>query len=393
MKPWVKILLQAGICVAILAAVGGISKLLIEFKPEAQVDETEDVKPTVEIVKATKESVKLQLPTQGMVTPAKQSMIAAEVMGKVIKVDERFKIGGEFEPDEVMIEIDDSDYKAAHAEAKSRLADAKLALAQEEAQAERALRDWEELGLGGEPTDLVLRKPQLESAKARIEAAEAAVNKADRDTKRTKIKAPYKARVQRIHTELGSYLGPAAPIADIYAVSPFEISLPLSLQDYAFVAPGTEKKGPSVSLSTKIGVQQLQWEAEIVRETGEIDRSSRTVHLVAKVDAQDGDLLQPGLFVQAEVEGVVLDEVVRVPLKAFYDLDTLVLVDHRDQLITRKVTIIRRQNDEALVSEGLSEGDQICITPLQADDLGRTVVIAEEKPAANDTSSSKPVLE
>ncbi|MEM7013854.1 MAG: efflux RND transporter periplasmic adaptor subunit [Verrucomicrobiota bacterium] len=393
MKRWVKILVQTGICVAILIVVGAVSKMLIEFKPEAQVDETEEVKLNVQVFEAKKESVKLQLPTQGMVTPAKQSMIAAEVVGKVIKVDERFKVGGEFEPNEVMIEIDDSDYKAAHAEAKSRLADAKLALAQEEAQAERALRDWEELGLGGEPTDLVLRKPQLESAKARIEAAEAAVNKADRDTKRTKIRAPYKARVQRIHTELGSYLGPAAPIADIYAVSPFEVSLPLSLQDYAFVSPGNEEEGPSVALTTKIGAQQLQWEGEVVRETGEIDRGSRTIHLVAKVDAEENDLLQPGLFVQAEVEGVDLDEVVRVPLKAFYDLNTLVLVDHRDQLITREVTIIRRQNDEALITDGLDEGDRICITPLQADDIGRTVEIAEEEEAAGETETETPPLE
>ena len=65
------------------------------------------------------------------------------------------------------------------------------------ARAEQAVRDWEKLGLNRDPSDLVLRKPQLVSARARITAAEAAVDKAMRDLERTEIRAPYDCRIER----------------------------------------------------------------------------------------------------------------------------------------------------------------------------------------------------
>lgn len=375
-------LTQILICVAILALVGVIGAILFLTKPEAEKSATEKVLPTVEVMDVRPESVTLRLPTQGLIVPAKQSTLASEVAGKVIWVSDKFKTGGEFDENEPLIRIDKSDYEAAFAEANARVADTRLALTQEEAQAERALRDWKELGLGGEPTDLVLRKPQLDSAKARVAAAEAAVKKAENDVKRTEIRAPYKARVQQIHTEVGSYVGPAAPVADVYAVAPFELSLPLSLDEYAFVAAGTEAEGPTVWLSADAGIQQLSWTAEVVRDAGEINRDSRSINLIATVEAGKNDLLQPGLFVQAEVEGLTLSNVVRVPLKAFHSRDELVIVGKGNRLNFRQVTVLRRQGDEALVSAGLDPGERICTTALEAVVEGMEVEISETAPPA-----------
>ena len=264
-------------------------------------------------------------------------------------------------------------------------------MSQEEAQAERARRDWKDLGRGGEPSELVLRKPQLASATAKVEAAKESVSKAERDLKRTKVLAPYASRIEETHTELGSFLAMAAPIADVYAVSPFQIELPLSVDDYAFLAPESQGN-PKVWMSADVGVRTLEWTGEVIRDTGMIDQESRSVNLVAKVEENDSGFLQPGLFVQAKVEGRKLENIVRVPLKAFYDLDQLIVVDQRNRLQFRKVTVMRRQGNEAIVSEGLAAGERICTTALEAVIEGMEVEIAESEPQDGDGPQDSPKL-
>ena len=70
--------------------------------------------------------------------------------------------------------------------------------AQEQARAEQALTDWQRLGQAGDPpSDLVLRKPQLQAARARVASARSALAKARLDLERTTIVAPFSGRVLR----------------------------------------------------------------------------------------------------------------------------------------------------------------------------------------------------
>ncbi|MFT5466838.1 MAG: RND family efflux transporter MFP subunit [Verrucomicrobiales bacterium] len=389
MKIWHQIL----ICIGIVLVVGGVGTILVLSAPEPVKVDAEDAKPTIDILEAQPQSVELKLTTQGLIAPEKQSLIAAEVPGRVTSVSKKYRAGGEFKEGEFILQIDDSDFKAAAAEAGARLADAELAEILEKAQADRALRDWQELGLEGDPGDLVLRVPQLKSAAARVLAAEAAVKKAEHDVKRTKIVAPYPARIRKIYTEVGSYLGAAAPVAEVYAASPYELILPLSLSDYAFVASSSEDRKPMVWLETNVGTKTLKWTGEVVRQTGEIDRDSRSVSIVAQVASNDRDWLQPGLFVSAKVEGQTLEGIFRVPLSAFYEPDKLVIVDRKNLLRFRTVKVIRREGDDALVNLGLKAGDRICMTAMEAVIEGMEVNVQEPAVEEPKTESQSPVLE
>lgn len=348
--------------------------VLQKLKPKAEKEPIVRALPVVEVAPVEKETLKLQLPSQGMVEPARETQVAAEVAGKVVWVSEKFEAGGQFSKGEPMIRLETADYESALAQAKSSKAQAELALATEEAQGEKALRDWQRLGRGGKPTDLTLRKPQIVSAKAQIDAAKANVEKAQRDLARTEIKADYDSRLEGISVELGSYLAPGSRVAQVYAVAPFEIRLPLSLDEFALI--GTN---PNAVLRTSAGGQNFEWKGKVVRQEGVIDRTSRSVYLVAEVSPRPSDIaiMQPGLFVQADVEGRTIRNAVRVPLKAFYGEDRLVLVGPDNRLKFRTVTILRRQGDEAIVTAGLDEGEQICLTPIEAVIEGMEVKIRE----------------
>lgn len=348
--------------------------LLQKLKPEAEKEPTVRALPVVEVAAVKQETLKLELPSQGMVEPARETQVASEVAGKVVWVSDKFEAGGQFAKGEAMIRLETADYESALAQAKSSKAQAELVLATEEAQAEKALRDWQRLGRGGKPTDLTLRKPQIASAKAQIDAARANVEKAQRDLARTEIKADYDSRLEAISVELGSYLAPGDPVANVYAVAPFEIRLPLSLDEFALI--GTN---PNAVLKTKAGGQSFEWKGKVVRQEGVIDRASRSVFLVAEVSPRPSDIaiMQPGLFVQAEVEGRTIRNAVRVPLKAFYGEDRLVLVGPDNRLKFRTVTVLRRQGDEAIVTAGLDQGERICLTPIEAVIEGMEVKIRE----------------
>lgn len=357
----VKILFSIGVCALLLGGVYGAVKLMAKFRPVAQETERPKLIPTVRVLKARATNEVVELSTQGLVEAARHSMIASEVSGRVTKVADQFKVGERFDEGEWMVQLEDADFKAALVQAQATLAEAESALASEKARAMQAEREWKKLSGGQSASELVLRKPQVASAEARVKAAAGGVEKARRDLERTRIVAPFAGRVRSKKTDLGAYLTPGAPVAELSSVGRHEVRLPISLGDLSFLPKGAT----DVSLFFESGGKKTTWAAEIVRTEGEVERSSRSIYLVAEaVESGESDLLQPGLFVKAKVRGVELKSVFRIPRSAFLDADRLIVIDDQNLVRHRKVNIIRADGDLLLVSSGLEDGDQICLTML-----------------------------
>ena len=118
--------------------------------------------PAVRVQRVAFESVDLAVSSQGSVQPRTASQLVPEISGTVINVSPTFAVGGFFEEGDVLLEIDPYDYQQALITGQSQLAQARLRLAQEEAEAEVARREWEELGRG-DANALTLRQPQVET--------------------------------------------------------------------------------------------------------------------------------------------------------------------------------------------------------------------------------------
>ncbi len=381
MQLWVKI----AIPLLILCAGIGLAAGLIMAKEKAEKKPREVVRPVVEVAVAAPGSFGVSLPTQGELRPLRETTIAAEVSGRIISVSPKFEVGERFAEGEVLFEIDPADYGAALAAAQAEVANAQLALEQEKAMAKQALRDWEALGEGREATDLVLRKPQLASAEARVTAAAAAATKAERDLERTKVRAPYACQVRAADAELGTFVAAGTPVAQVFSTGALELRLPVSLEDFTFLGEGA---GAKVTLSAELGGERAEWEAELVRSEGQVDRTTRSVYLVAKVQPGAGEAdqyLTPGLFVRAEVEGKTLEDVFRVPRKALYGRGQIVVVNPDDTVALRKVGVLRTERDEVVINSGLEEGERIVVSPMAEVIDGMEVEIAgEEVDAAGD---------
>lgn len=382
MKRVLKILIPVGLVLGAVLAVG----VMVRNRPPAPKVEPVRSIPSVEVMRVEKEDVTLSLPSQGMIEAERMTLVAAEVGGRVVRVSEKFNAGEAFEADEILAEVDPADYEAAATEAESLLAEARLALESEQARADQVVKDWAKLASQEEPTEFALRKPHLESAQARVRAAESALFKARRDLERTAIRAPFRGRLRAIHTELGSFLTPGARVAEMFSTGRYEVRLPLSLDDYAFSRPVEGGAAPvPVKLTARFGGVEKRWDAVADRYEGEVERTSRTVILVARLngpameEAAADPFLKPGLFVKAEVEGRSLDGVYRVPRKAFLGDNRLIVLDAESRIRFRTVVPVRGDRVSLLVKEGLAEGERICLTALAAPVEGMTVqVIGEE---------------
>ncbi len=356
-----------------------VMKYLKENGPVADREIPPHVIPVVKVMKAHAVTEQLVVITQGSVEAARRTHAASEVQGRVVVVSPKFEAGGVFDEGEVMLVVDSADYVAGLASARSSLADARLVLVQEEARSEQAKRDWQKLGRG-EPSDLVMRKPQIESARAHVEASQAAMEKAKRDLSRTKLRAPYHCRVEATHIDLGSYVMPGVRLADLYSVDSFEARVPVTLEELGYLDEG-EIIGADVLIKASLGGEVLSWKGAVARNESQVDQQTMTIYLVVSINAADDEgiyRLPPlGLFVEAEIKGRKIDQVVKLPRSALRANNKLFTVNEDNNLDIVTVTPVRTLAKSVLISAGLEEGARVIISPMETPVPGMKLQIQE----------------
>jgi len=302
-----------------------------------------------------------------------------EVSGRVISISAFFREGAFFEAGQELLQIDSSNYQIAITVAQSKVAEMYLLLAEEQAKARQAEKNWHRLGQGGEPTDLVLRKPQVLGAKAALASAQAGLKQVRLDLQRTHIKAPYAGRILEKQVDIGQYVSPGTVLAKIYAVDYAEIRLPLSDQQLQFIDVPESYRGqqqqdqfkPEVILSTVMGTRPNQWQGRIVRAEGAYDTRSRRLSLVAQVDdpyaktAENKPPLKVGQFVEATIKGKLLQQVFVIPRSAIRNNTQLMIIDEQSRLNIRQIKILWSDADHVVIEQDIQEGEWLCITPVQ----------------------------
>lgn len=317
--------------------------------------------PEIETITARQGDLVVEIPAQGVVEPVTITRASAEVEGVVVLVSPDFEAGASFKTGEVLLEIDPSDYEAAVAQAEASVADATLQLADEEMRALQAERDWKRLAAPGQkPSEFLLRVPHLEAAKARVKASAAALDLAKTDLNRTKLRAPYDGRIRRKIADLGTRVGKGEPLAEFYATSPLEVRLPVPRQDAAFLEPS----GQTVELREHSGTRS--WTATVDRTEGEIRRDDRTIVIVARIDGLRAGAPLPGQFVETSLPSRIEPGIFRVPRRALASSDRVLVVAPDQTLKTRQVEVLRTERENVLVSTGLKDGEQLCVTALAA---------------------------
>ncbi|MCC5451929.1 efflux RND transporter periplasmic adaptor subunit [Rheinheimera sp. UJ51] len=379
------------ILVLAIASAYGLSKLR---KPPAKVAE-QRLALLVNAAELPAEDITYKIASQGTVTPKLETTLISEVTGRIVAVSEQFVVGGFFEKGDLLFQVDPADYETAVKAAQASLAGAKAQLEEEKARGRVAETEWRSFTEGKAPA-LGLRQPQLASALASVQAAEAEVERAQRDLDRTQIRAPYAGMVNSRSANLGQFITRGSQLGMIYGTEIAEIRLPLTDTDFGFLPPANKQQSLSipVSLSTVVAGQPQQWQATIVRTEGVLDERSRVIYAVAEVadpyqrQNAAGQPLQFGRFVQAEISGIAASQVVKVARHLLQAGNRVLIVDEQNTLQFRQVNLARADANFAYINAGFMPNDRLVVSPV-TNPIGGTVVrVAGDTPKdASDNDS------
>ena len=355
---------------ASIIAIGALAiALLIFFKPtpEPAPPETTPANVKVSVIPVQKLVTRLSVTTQGTVTPRREIDLLSQVAGQILSVETNFVDGGFFETSQVLIQIDDREYQAALLRAKAQVAEAQYRLAEEKGVSRQAKREWRDLG-NQNANDLFLRKPQLASAQANLESARGALDMAALNLERTRIMVPFNGRVKQTYVDLGQYTTPGSRLATVYDSTLVEIRLPLTEQQAALIdlpllpqSMGATLRLPPVAIRASVAGEKHTWLGVLTRTDSFVDANSRMYYAIAEVrnpfrtsDGQVAPLL-PGLFVEAEIEGREITDVIQLPRKALFERDKIFSLDSHNKISSNTVRVLRKSEEFVWIQAGFDD--------------------------------------
>lgn len=362
----------------IMASIFG-AVTLMATSPQVEPNVPEPVAPTVRVLDIVPQSIQLSVQSQGTVAPNTESELIPEVSGRVVWVSKSLVNGGYFEEGDVLLRLDDQDHR-------SSLQRAKAALTRAEAEFQHARFEYRRMQ-SLEERKLASRS-QIENSlrasrvsEATLQDARASYAQAARDLERTQLKAPFTGLVRKESVDIGQLVGRGSAVATVYASDQAEVRLPIADRQLAFLNLPVGHRGelpleqqPNVRLSAEYAGRKLEWNGKIVRTEAQIDTSSRMVHVIARVANEDQVApLSVGLFVNAEIEGLIVDDVVVLPRNALRNGGRVLVVDENNKLRFREIETLRLHKDDVLIKAGLEPGERVCISPMQTPIEGMTV--------------------
>lgn len=362
-------LLRAIIPLAILIG-GGFAYQFLSVEQEKE--ETPPAKPQELSTRVTEVHVQdysVVIKTNGIVQPHNEVGISAQVSGQIVRVSTAFEAGSYFAKGELLVELDDRDYRTllAVAEANHLVAESALELATESH--ERKLKLYSRKGISeAEIKSSLAAKAQ---AAAQVDSSASRVEQAERDLERTEIVAPFDGRVRVNSVGLGQLVGSGAPLGVIFAVDFAEVRLPIAGREIPFLTLPELATDAPVDVELRDGInsdRDVVWKGQIVRTEGALDPNSLELFAIARIDDPFGlssgnPPLRIGQPVVAAIAGMVLEDVVALPRGSVRQLDKINLVHKTEHtLIPLTIDAIWKDEDFVIVRDPLIEDKSLLAT-------------------------------
>ncbi len=364
-----------------IVALIGFSGMKKPPEEKAKVDNT----PIVAVENISVASMILEVSSYGVVKPKYETTIVAQVSGEIVELSDTFVRGGLVKKGQLLARIDPNDYHAALIDAQANMASARAALEKEVAQGKVAEREWKVI-TNTSPTELSLRKPQLAQELARVKSAQASVLRAERNLKRTEIRAPYDAMIDNRVIGLGSFVSTGSQIGKLLGTDIAEVRLPVADNQLQFLID--QGRDAKVRLIGVYAGQSVEWIADIDRDEGVIDEKSRMGYLVAQIQdpyhltSPNGinkeTPLRFGSYVQAEIIGIEIASASIVPRYLVIN-NKVAILDNESKLHYTEVDIIRQQGANVIVASGLHDGDQLIVSALDYPVDGMKLALAGDE--------------
>jgi RND family efflux transporter MFP subunit len=337
MKLTLKILLP----LLLLAGAYSVVKTLLHFKKPKEIRAPSIVVSEAKIILVKPSDHEPPVRSYGTVRPLFETNLVAQVSGIVKEVAMEFRVGRRVSKGMILAKIDDTDYRAALSREQSNLANAKRILAEEVVRANQAAEDWVASGRKlSDASEFVLRRPQVEAARASIVAQNMAIVKAAADIKRSQIRVPYDAIITARSASVGNLATPQMSLGKLVATKSAKIRLPLTSEQVSRITipelGKVQQKRLLVTLTTP-KISNTSWTAEIVSSEPTVDKRNQVTYLIAEVFGPydvKSQTLAMGAFVNASIPANPIRNSYLLPEAALVN-DAFVWVIDKDNKLAR----------------------------------------------------------
>ncbi|MCU7842555.1 MAG: efflux RND transporter periplasmic adaptor subunit [Candidatus Thiodiazotropha sp. (ex Monitilora ramsayi)] len=370
--------------------------LLWATRPEAKTEMKSPVVTRVEVAVVERRDIQPKVPLTGILRPRQSASLRFEVSGELMQ--RAVEPGQSVNTGDLLLQLDDADYRDALVESESQLTETKAALAQDQALlklarenrdlAEREYQRLEKLGKGSLASvstresarqqlnslesELARLTFSVQSNRARLSRQEAALNRARRNLDRTRLQAPFSGRVNKVMAEVGDYLQANSLVLELIDTGSLELKL--------------EVMG-DVASALDLG-QQIDVEVDSQRIPGELvamqfDPDPQThTHPVSILVPGEG--LLPGQLGHVRLPLRLREDALVVPASALLREsggEYLFLV-REGRLQRQPVTTGIRQGEHQVIRQGVDPGDLVVNRDVEvlSDGLEVEIDVSEKLP-------------
>ncbi|WPP50847.1 efflux RND transporter periplasmic adaptor subunit [Catalinimonas niigatensis] len=363
------------ICLVILVVGGAITSLIFLTEPTAsRTGATKETAMLVEVTEVERGTFQPTIVATGTVQPSKEIILSARVSGEVNDRYPEFTPGGFVRKGEPLLQIDPADYRNTLELRKSDLQQAVSALNIEMGRQDVAQKGYQlvDESLPGMNTDLVLREPQLNAVKASVQAARAAVNQAELNLQRTRIKAPFDAHILSRNVNEGSQVAVGDNLGRLVGMDEYwvVVNVPLSSLRWLSFSDSDEQKGSMVRVRDRKAWGEGEYRTGyLYKMIGALENQTRLARVLVSVPdplSYRNDslpVLMINGFVEAHIQAEEIEDVIRLSRDYVRD-DETVWVMEDEKLQIREVDIVFSDAKYAYLRSGLHDGDQIVMTNL-----------------------------
>jgi RND family efflux transporter MFP subunit len=313
--------------------------------------------PTVQIAAR---SVSTGFEIDGVIEPVKQSTIAAQTAGRIVRL--AVKMGDHVRAGQLLATIDDRETAVGVQRSQAQVTQSEAELRNAQTHYERT-RDLRAQGFVSQAA-LDTALTQYKAAQAGHEQAAAGARQSELSQGYTRIMAPYDGWVLQTHAEAGDLAVPGKPILTVYAPQPLRavVQVPASLSDSTRSAREVQ-----IQLSDDNG--RSQWVQPVRRSAmPAADPVSQTVEWRLDLSTQAAKNLLPGQQVHVRFVG---GEVKRTVVPAASILRrgelTAVYVAGEHGFVLRAVRLGADHGADGVeIVAGVLAGERVALDPVKA---------------------------
>jgi membrane fusion protein, multidrug efflux system len=171
------------------------------------------------------------------------------------------------------------------------------------------------------------------------------------------FRAPFDGSIVSADLRIGSIARSGTKLGELISLEDLEVEVPVPARDIQWI----DYTKPVRLVSDEISGE---WSGGIARVGSDIDTRTQAVSIFIEIDPGTQGALLNGVFMQAQMPGIIIDRALSIPRRALYDQQYVYLI-RNGQLERQQVSIARLETEDAIINGGLNDGDTLVTDVLQ----------------------------